>query len=227
VLGFAQLLALDPLSPAQARAVDHILRGGRHLLEMIEDVLDMAQIETGRLDVALEPVDVDDLLSDVLAVMRPIAAARQVQLVYDAAGAGSGRRVIADRRRLRQVLLQLMSNGIKYNQPLGRVDIAGRVFPDQNQLRLSVTDTGCGIRPADVAGLFVPFEGITLKRSDIEGAGIGLALSFRLVSIMGGRMEVQSEFGVGSTFSVTIPLAAAAEDRVPVDAGSRSGARLT
>ena len=206
VLGFAQLLALDPLLPSQVSAVDHILRGGTHLLEMIDDVLDMSRIDTGRLAVTLEPVSVADLLLDVVSVMRPAAAASEVDIHQEAVVSGVDSWVLGDRRRLRQVLLQLMSNAVKYNKPHGRVDISCTPMPDTGELRVSVADTGCGIGPAELDGLVIPFERNTLKRSDIEGTGIGLALSFRLASIMGGRIEVQSELGSGSTFSLTMPL---------------------
>jgi PAS domain S-box-containing protein len=206
VLGFAQLLALDPLSPPQLSAVDHILRGGRHLLEMIDDVLDMSQIETGRLVVTSEPVSLADLLIEVSNVIRPAAELSQVDVHQHASTSETGSWVLGDRDRLRQVLVQLLSNAVKYNKPHGRVDIRCTADPDAGEVRVSVADTGCGIRPTDIAGLFIPFERITLKRSDIEGTGIGLALSFRLASIMGGRIEVQSELGSGSTFSLTMPL---------------------
>ncbi len=206
VLGFAQLLALDPLSPTQVTAVDHILRGGRHLLEMIDDVLDMSRIDTGRLAVTLVPVSIADLLVEVIDVMRPVATASQVDIRQDAADSVIDSWVLGDRQRLRQVLLQLLSNAVKYNKTDGRVEISCAPIPDTGELRISVADTGCGIGPTELAGLVIPFERITFKRSDIEGAGIGLALSFRLASIMGGRIEVESELGLGSTFSLTMPL---------------------
>jgi PAS domain S-box-containing protein len=205
VLGFAQLLALDPLSPSQATAVDHILQGGSHLLEMIEEVLDMSRIDTGRLAVSLEPVLMADLLVEVINVMGPAAAASQIHIHHGTAVPGAESWVLGDRHRLRQVLVQLVSNAVKYNQPSGRVEISSTSIPGSGEVRVSVADTGCGIRPADIAGLSIPFERVTFKRSDIEGAGIGLALSFRLATIMNGRIEVQSELGSGSTFTLTMP----------------------
>jgi signal transduction histidine kinase len=204
VLGFAQLLALDPLSPSQATAVDHILQGGNHLLEMIDDVLDMSSIDTGRLEVSSEPVSIADLLSEVIAVIGPAAAANQIRIHQDTAVADADSWVLGDRNRLHQVLVQLVSNAVKYNEPAGRVEIITSI-PGTGELRISVADTGCGIRPTDIAGLAIPFERVAFKRSDIEGAGIGLALSFRLARIMGARIEVQSELGSGSTFTLTMP----------------------
>jgi PAS domain S-box-containing protein len=209
VLGFAQLLALDPLSPSQVSAIDEILSGGRHLLEMIEEVLDMSRIDTGRLAVTSAPVSIADLLVEVVTVMTPAAAANQIHIGQDAWLSAADSWVLGDRHRLRQVLLQLVSNGVKYNQPAGRVQIKCTLLPNTGELRVSVADTGCGIRSTDIAGLAIPFERSILKRSDIEGAGIGLALSFRLAAIMGGRIDVQSEFGSGSTFSLTMPRAEA------------------
>ena len=206
VIGFGQLLALDPLSPSQLSAVDHILRGGTHLLQMIDEVLDMSRIDTGRLAVTLEPVSAAEVLADVVEVMRPAAQASQVDIRQDAAVSTTGGWVLADRHRLRQVLLQLLSNAVKYNTPHGYVAISCTPIPATGEMRVSVADTGCGIAPTEMAGLFIPFERITFKRSDIEGTGIGLALSFRLAAIMGGRIEVQSELGSGSTFSLFLPL---------------------
>jgi PAS domain S-box-containing protein len=208
VLGFAQLLEMDSLSASQDTAVGHILRSGRHLLQMIDGVLDISRIETGRLTVSSEPVLVDDLLADAVAAMKPVAAAAQIAIRHEGAAFSAGVCVLGDRRRLREVVLQLMSNAIKYNSRGGWVQIGCSVSVAQSQVHLTITDNGCGIRPDELAGLFVPFAGVTQKRSDIEGAGIGLALTHRLVSIMGGQLDVTSEFGFGSTFSLILPLAA-------------------
>ena len=205
VLGFAQLLELETLTESQASAVGQILRGGRHLLEMINDVLDISRIESDQFELSIEPVSVADILSDTVGMVRPIATASLVALHCAATPPERRLYVLADRRRLRQVMLNLLSNAIKYNKPGGRVDVRATVV-DHDHLQLSVTDTGMGIPTEDLPRLFIPFDRLGAESTDVEGTGIGLALSQRLVAIMRGRLEVESTVGMGSTFSVIMPL---------------------
>lgn len=213
VLGFAQLLELDPMSQAQQDAVHHIMLGGRHLLEMIDDILDLSRIEIDHLDLSCEPVLAGDLVADTVGLMRPAAAAADIEISYQESAPELRRFVLADRRRLRQVLLNLLSNATKYNRPGGRIDI-GCSLIDPDHLAFRVADTGPGIGPDDLARLFVPFERLGQQGSEIEGVGIGLALSQRLVSLMGGRLEVESELGSGTTFAVIMPLTDAPADQL-------------
>ena len=214
VLGFGQLLELDAdnLSTPNREAVAHILSGGRHLLAMIDDVLDISRIETDHLEIALEPVDVDDVMLEAVGLMRPAASAVGISLRYDqpttpnAAGW-----VLADRRRLLQVVLNLLSNAIKYNVTAGSVTAS--IGVRDNSILFVVTDTGIGIRAQDLPRLFTPFDRLGQQASAIQGAGIGLALTHRLISIMGGDLDVTSTFGRGSTFTVALP-------RVPSPSGS-------
>jgi signal transduction histidine kinase/ActR/RegA family two-component response regulator len=202
VLGFGQLLELDELNPSQQESVEQIIKGGRHLLELINEVLDISRIETGTLPLSPEPVLVSDLMHDTLTLMRPLADHRNIQLVSgDTATANI--HVLADRQRLKQVMLNLIANAIKYNHEGGTVAVScGTVDPDQ--LRIHVSDTGPGIRPEDLEQLFVPFERLGAERSDIEGAGVGLALSRRLTEAMGGTLTVASTYGEGSRFTVQL-----------------------
>ena len=178
-----------------------ILRGARHLLDLINESLDLGRIEAGELPVESVPVPVGDLIDDCLGLMRPLAQAHGVHLQPpDSACAGD--QVWADRTRLKQVLLNLVANAIKYNRPGGSVDIA--CSREGNSLRVAVHDSGRGISADEQERLFQPFERLSAARSDIEGTGIGLALSRRLVHAMGGDIGVDSEVGRGSTFWVRL-----------------------
>ena len=202
VLGFAQVLqadAQDLLSTGQRQRVDHIHAAGRHLLALINDVLDLARIESGMVDLAPEPLAWSDVVGDVLDLMAPMARAQDVSL----RPADLSRTVVADRQRLRQVLMNLVSNAIKYNRPGGHVDLEARAQP--GWCILTVQDTGRGLAPAQLDALFEPFNRLGVEREGIEGTGIGLSIARQLVSHMGGRIEVRSTPGVGSVFEVWLP----------------------
>jgi signal transduction histidine kinase/CheY-like chemotaxis protein len=202
VLGFGQLLELDELNPSQQESVEQIIKGGRHLLELINEVLDISRIETGTLPLSPEPVLVSDLVHDTIALMRPLADHRNIHIVGDDANTANIH-VLADRQRLKQVMLNLVANAIKYNHEGGTVAVSCEsAGPDQ--LRIHVSDTGPGIRAEDLENLFVPFERLGAERSEIEGAGVGLALSRRLTEAMGGTLDVSSTYGEGSRFSVQL-----------------------
>ena len=202
VLGFGQLLELDELQPSQQESVEQIIKGGRHLLELINEVLDISRIETGTLPLSPEPVLVSDLMHDTLALMRPLAAHRNIHIAIDDASTANNH-VLADRQRLKQVLLNLVANAIKYNHEGGTVALSCETV-DPDQLRIHVSDTGPGIRPEDLQQLFVPFERLGAERSDIEGAGVGLALSRRLTEAMGGTLTASSTYGEGSRFTIQL-----------------------
>jgi signal transduction histidine kinase/CheY-like chemotaxis protein len=218
VLGFGQLLELESLSESQQQAVGHILRGGRHLLTLIDDVLDISRIETDRLDVSLEPVAIGALIADVVGLMQPTASAAGIELGHDRPqyGGVASIHVRADRRRLQQVLLNLVSNAIKYNRPGRRVDLSTNML-EEGRLEIRIADTGIGIRAEDIPRLFTPFERLGQEITDIEGVGIGLALTHRLVTVMQGELRVESVFGQGSTFSVLLPLLASPVSYFPAN----------
>jgi PAS domain S-box-containing protein len=205
VLGFAQLLDMDDLSKQQEQAVGHILRAGRHLLNLIDEVLDIARIESGHLDLSVEPVLVLDVLGDAVDLARPLAEHRDVSLTVDARSCPSDTFVLADRQRLLQVLLNLLSNATKYNDRTGHVEvIVSRT--DDGRAKISVADTGPGIRPENIDRVFEPFDRLGAELSGVEGTGVGLTLSKHLVDRMGGEIAVRSTLAVGSTFSVLLPL---------------------
>lgn len=202
ILGFGQLLDLRVEHPRDRESVEQILKGGRHLLGLINEVLDISRIEAGRMSLSPEPVHVGDAVKRVFDLARPLAGDRRIALDADGAAFGD-RYVLADSQRLQQVLLNLVSNGIKYNREGGRVTVAGRdVGP--SRLRITVTDTGPGIPPLLQARLFTPFDRLGVEAEGVEGTGLGLALSKRLVEAMGGAIGLDSAEGRGSTFWVEL-----------------------
>ena len=202
ILGFAQLLELDALAIDQRESVAHILKGGRHLLALINEVLDIARIEAGRLSLSLEPVAVRDLATEDFDLIEPLAAQRNVHLRCDLA-ALEHLFVLADRQRLKQVLLNLLSNGVKYNREGGTLILSCEPS-SENRLRIVVADTGLGMTPDKLARLFTPFDRLGAEQTETEGVGLGLALSKNLVKAMGGTMHVTSTVGQGSTFAVEL-----------------------
>ena len=210
VLGFAQLIERDraePPRPVQRERIRQILHGGAHLLELINEVLDLARIESGALPMQHDAVNVDAVMDDCLRLVEPAARQRGLTLDGGAARAGLGD-VYTDATRLRQVLLNLLSNAIKYNHPGGRVQLRGQAL--DGGVRLEVVDTGPGLTSGEQGRLFQAFERLDADRSAVEGTGIGLALSKALVDLMGGRIGVSSVPGVGSTFWVELPRGVAA-----------------
>jgi PAS domain S-box-containing protein len=199
IIGFAQLLELDAKGPDERESVEHILKGGRHLLALINEVLDIARIEAGKLSISLEPVSVSDVVCSALDLVRPQAAARGVRLP---ATMTSDRYVTADRQRLQQVLLNLLSNAVKYNREHGEVAVSCEDHP-AGRLRLIVSDTGAGIPPAMLDRLFTPFDRLGAEQTGIDGTGLGLALSKRLVEAMGGVIHVQSS-ARGTAFTIEL-----------------------
>jgi PAS domain S-box-containing protein len=205
VLGFAQLLQMEELPPERAEAVGHILEGGNHLLDLIDEVLDIARIESGRLDLSVQPLELVPLLREAVALIRPMAERQSVQLVLDAHALAGPEHVLADRQRLLQVLLNLLSNAVKYNDLGGNVEISTAPAPSgEGRVLISVADDGSGIAPEALERVFDPFERLGAERGAVEGTGVGLTLSKHLVEQMGGEIVVSSELGVGTTFTVAL-----------------------
>jgi PAS domain S-box-containing protein len=211
ILGFAQLLDRRSPTPEQKKGVDQILRAGRHLLNLINEVLDIARIESDRQQLSLEPVRVDTALVEAINLIRPLAAQNSVT-VPDPLPA-PGRWVHADRQRLAQVLLNLLSNGVKYNRTGGSVRVVWEEA--EGRVRIGVRDTGRGIAPERMAELFVPFARLGAEETGVEGTGLGLALSHRLAEAMGGSLTCESEPGRGSTFWLELPVAEDPSSRLP------------
>jgi CheY-like chemotaxis protein len=192
--------------------VGYILKGGRHLLDLINEVLDIARVEAGHVDLSLEPIALDDVVPEVCSLVRPLAAERNIRLGGNGIGL-SNYYVLADRQRLKQVLINLLSNAIKYNRKGGQVEIScgqkhtGWTF-------IAVHDTGPGISPQDLPKLFTPFERLGVEASEVEGTGLGLALSQQLVKAMGGTLKVESVLGQGTTFTIELQQAVAQDEQL-------------
>lgn len=209
ILGFSQLLGMDELNTDQQEAVRQINRGGRHLLELINEVLDISRIESGQMALSSEAVFVSDVIDEVLDLMGPLVNARKLLVTLPPVGTFT-EHVLADRQRLKQVLLNLVSNAIKHNRDEGQVSLSCAVQPD-GMFAITVSDTGIGVPPGEIDRLFAPFDRMGAENTEVEGTGVGLALSLALVQAMGGRLEVESTLGVGSSFTVLLPLIEAAE----------------
>ncbi len=210
VFGFAQLLQMDELTPEQADCVEHILTASRHLLDLTEEVLDIARVESGHLELSMTRVSVLDVTSGAVELTRPLAERAGVSIKIDIDPA-CALRVRADRQRLLQVLLNLLSNAVKYNKPGGSVVITCD-FAAADRARVAVADTGGGIRPEDLWRVFEPFDRLGADLRGVEGTGVGLSLSRQLTERMGGRLDLESVPGKGSTFFVELDTAASEGD---------------
>ncbi len=204
ILGFGQILELSARGPDDALALSHILKGGRHLLSLVDEILDLSRAESGELHLSFGIVDADELAHDCVALVTRLAETHGISCRFQASRQGIS--VWADQQRLRQVLLNLLSNAIKYNRPGGDVVLSIERTPAE-RVRLKVSDTGPGISPEALARLFVPFERLNQEYGEVEGTGLGLVISRQIAEAMGGTLDVESKVGEGSTFWVEVPLA--------------------
>jgi PAS domain S-box-containing protein len=199
ILGFAQLMESgkpEP-TPAQKRSIDQILKAGWYLLELINEILDLALIESGKLSLSLEPVSLEEVLHECEIMVEPQAKERNIHVIFS--GTESPYFVKADRTRVKQLLLNLLSNAIKYNKEYGTITVSC-TLTSPDFIRISVRDTGAGLTPAQLAQLFQPFNRLGQKGDVEEGTGIGLVVCKRLVELMGGVIGVESAVGEGSVF---------------------------
>jgi signal transduction histidine kinase len=204
IIGFGQLLSHQDAAGGGLERnrgfVQHIVDAGNHLLTLINEILNLAQIESGNVTISLEPVELREVLEECHALTRTASAQRGIRLVFPME---TTLIVNADRTRLKQVLLNLLSNAVKYNREHGAV-IVECTAGDQGRIRVAVQDTGAGLSPEQLRMLFQPFNRLGLDKSTIEGSGIGLVLTKRLVELMGGTIGVHSTLGTGSTFWVDL-----------------------
>lgn len=232
ILGFTQLLEIDPrqpLTPPQQERVDHIKTAGWHLLALINEVLELSRIEAGATRFEHSPVAVLPLVDTCIALMRTDADRRGIALESRAQLPATA---WADPLRLKQVLLNLLSNAVKYNRDGGRVTVS--VGGDAAQVRITVADTGRGLSASQLDKLYQPFNRLGLESAPIEGTGIGLTITLKLVEQMGGQLEVSSEPGIGSEFTVTLPATPASTEapagtgapQTPAPAGATCGTVL-
>jgi signal transduction histidine kinase len=209
ILGFGQLLQLDELNESQRHSVEQIMAGGRHLLALIEDLLDLSRLDASGLEP--QPVEMAVEIADAVALCSTLATESSLTIATHL-GSGS-RHALADPRRLKQVLLNLISNAIKYNRPGGSITV--RVETDgEDGVRIDVIDSGVGMSYRQLTRLFQPFERLDAPARGIDGNGLGLAVSKALVEAMHGTIDVASTPGAGSIFSVRLPAAVAAFDRL-------------
>jgi signal transduction histidine kinase len=204
IIGFSGILLQElagPLNDEQKKQLGMVSDSSEHLLALINDVLDLSKIEAGQLKIANEPFAIRPVLDKVVRTVRPMVEVKHLALELEVApDVGNVR---ADSRRIEQILLNLLSNSIKFTEQ-GRIKIT--CVPGGDTVRISVTDTGIGIKPEDLEKLFRPFTQVeTGLTRQYEGTGLGLSISKRLIAMMGGTIEVKSEWGKGSTFSFTIP----------------------
>ena len=207
ILGFSQLMQSDlehPLSSAQYGNVDEILRAGTHLLGLINEVLDLARIEAGKFIVSHEVVSLIPLINECLTLVGPLAGERGID-VAELKLSCRDVKVLADRVRLKQVLLNILSNAIKYNSENGNMTVS--CTPLGDEVRINITDTGSGLTPDQQSQLFVAFERLGADSEVIQGTGIGLVLSKHLTEMMNGTIGMESAPGVGSTFWIQLKLA--------------------
>jgi PAS domain S-box-containing protein len=214
ILGFAQLMetGVPSPTPAQKRNLDQILKAGWYLLELINEILDLALIESGKVTLSREPVSLIEVMLECRAMIEPQAQKRGIGMTFPRFEIPYF--VKADRTRVKQVLINLLFNAIKYNKPQGSVVVECALVP-QDSIRISVRDTGAGLAPEQLAQLFQPFNRLGKEAGAEEGTGIGLVVTKRLVELMGGVIGADSAVGAGSVFWIELPLTTAPQLTVP------------
>lgn len=202
VIGFSQLLLLDDLTAEQEENVRYIFDAGNHLLGLINNLLDLTKIESGKLVLNFNEVSLHKLIAECMALIKPLADKQQIQLNSSLGDADIVLKT--DPMRLKQVLINLLSNAVKYNKPQGQVTL--ELFHQTGQpLRITVQDTGIGISAEQIPLIFEPFERLSFYDSGIEGTGIGLGICKQLTELLGGTLDVSSQLGIGSRFWVELP----------------------
>jgi signal transduction histidine kinase/ActR/RegA family two-component response regulator len=214
ILGFSQILTSDSLPTTLAQKkefANHVLKSGRHLLTLINEILDLAKVESGTVTLSMEPVALDDMLAECLGMIEPLARARQIRMLFPEP---AGMVLLADRTRLKQVLLNLLSNAVKYNRDKGAVVFSASLVGPK-RVRLSVQDTGHGLDAAQVDALFQPFNRLGQENGSEEGTGIGLVVTRRLVELMKGTIGVTSSVGGGTVFWIELGMTEPARAVLP------------
>jgi CheY-like chemotaxis protein/two-component sensor histidine kinase len=224
MIGFAQLLGLDRLpglAPHQREWAQQIQRAGWHLLELINETLDLARIESGAVQLNLAPVALGPLVAACHGMLDTAAGQLRIRMV--AALAPDAEAVFGDATRMKQILTNLLSNAVKYNREGGSVSLSSRrvVTAQGDRVEIAVADTGLGMTAEQMSSLFQPYNRLGRETSGIEGTGIGLVISRRLAELMGGTLEATSQAGIGTVFVLQVPAAVRAE---APDAGGTDGA---
>lgn len=202
IIGFAQLMEFDnTLEIDQQENLQEIIKAGKHLLQLINDVLDLAKIEAGHIEISLEQVALQGSISECINLIKPLADARAITINTSQF---ANLTVKADKTRLKQIVLNLLSNAVKYNRQNGKIVINVYAI-DKEFLKIEISDTGVGIPPNRTHEVFQPFNRLNAEQSGIEGSGVGLPVTKRLTELMGGRIGVKSDIGQGSTFWIELP----------------------
>lgn len=206
ILGFAQILEMDPSAPlneSQGESVDEILKAGNHLLTLINEVLDLSKVESGKMPICIKPIEIKRVVDETIALIRPMAQKYNIEISMPFSNY-MDEYVLADSTRLKQVLLNLLSNAVKYNRDNGKVtfycDKVGEF------IRFNVVDTGYGIVEENIELIFKPFYRVDERNNTVEGTGIGLAVAKEIIKLMGGNINVESKVGVGSHFWIDVPI---------------------
>lgn len=217
ILGFAQLLEMGELNNSQRKGVNHILHSGKHLLDLINEVLDISRIEAGRLSLSLEPVEVESILQEALDIIHPLAVNNRLT-IHKTTHPEKPLYVHSDHQRLKQILLNLLNNAVKYNKQGGSITVQAVQIPPIDgkpaNIRMSISDTGIGILPENLSKIFEAFERVGAENSEQEGTGLGLSVAKKLVTALSGTIGVESEPGVGSTFWVEFQQSESPTDRM-------------
>jgi len=216
IMGFSQLLQSDrksPLDATQAEAVGHIFSAGKHLHDLISELLDLTRIQSRQLEIDFASVEVTGLIRGCIDMIQPLTASNKLEIIFerDADNMADNMNVRADPMRLKQVMLNLLSNAIKYNRPGGKVFVTIET-PGIERCRILVRDTGDGVSPDKKNHVFVPFERLGADKKSIDGTGIGLSVSRNLIEMMDGQLDFESEEGIGSTFWIDLSLMPAESD---------------
>ena len=216
ILGFGQLMVIEnDISVGVKDNISEILKAGYHLLELINKVLDLAKIEAGHIDLSIEPVDCNNLMQECVTLIEPIALQNDIQINYSISTENI--LIKGDKTRIKQVFVNLLSNAVKYNRKGGEVFVNINPSSDDDFYRISIKDTGTGIKDEKLSDLFEAFNRLGAEHSSIEGTGIGLVITKQLVELMGGNIGVESEYGAGTTFWVEMPKETISEAELSTD----------
>jgi signal transduction histidine kinase/ActR/RegA family two-component response regulator len=218
ILGFTQMMLKDtqnPLNEIHQTDANHIIKAGNHLLELINEILDLSRIESGQFSVSNQNNHLGNIMEEVLEIIDPTAKKHKIQLACNM-DQFKNTHVFADSVRLKQVILNLLSNGIKYNNPKGSVQVIQEISKDNHAVKLKFVDTGPGIPADKLKDIFEPFNRLEADKTAIEGTGIGLSICEKLMEMMGGNLKVESTVGVGSEFSIEMPIGQPVKNKAQV-----------